>query len=50
MNIYVLGCLYSKSDVATVLLKGNVANARNFIAIYKCVSSLSSAFQVCVLV
>ena len=32
-----------------VLLKGNVAHARNFIAIYESVSSLLSAFQACVL-
>ena len=28
----------------TVLLKGNVANARNFFAIYERVSSVTSAF------
>ena len=32
------------SNVYTVLLKGNVANARNFFAIYECVSSVMSAF------
>ena len=28
----------------TVLLKGNVANTRNFFAIYECISSVTSAF------
>ena len=36
--------------IHTVLLKDNVANARNFFAIYEYISSLSSAFQVCRLV
>ena len=31
-------------SIYTVLLKDNVANARNFFAIYKCVSSVTSAF------
>ena len=34
--------------IATVLLKGNVSLARNFIAINDCVLSLSSAYQACV--
>ena len=32
------------TDLITVLLKGNVANARSFFAIYECVSSVTSAF------
>ena len=34
---------------ATVLLKGNVANVRNFIATNKCISILSNVYQACVL-
>ena len=33
-----------KHLIPTVLLKGNVANARNFFAIYECVSSVTTAF------
>ena len=33
----------------TVLLKGNVAHTCNFIAIYECVSNLSSVYRACIL-
>ena len=35
--------------VHTVLLKDNVANARNFFAIYECITSCEYAFKACAL-
>ena len=40
----------SYAIVHTVLLKGNVANARNFFAIYECVTSCKYALAACAVV
>ena len=44
LNIALL--LEKKQMLITVLLKDNVANTRNFFAIYECVSSVTSVISV----
>ena len=43
MYVYAYVCMCVIRMVTTVLLKNNVANSRNFFAIYEWLSSLSSA-------